>query len=288
MIDDARRDAIFAEMDSYILKLDPSTAGGSRYFIDKIAICRNYLNNVSLVLSELQKEKLITRSELSKLQTMVEMENATLLATDEHVRRLASIKDRESMVLHMQRPKLDRINELKDQILAIDGIMKYVSLRNRELRDTMDSIKNQRRFMQIEVQTGAFYGDERLPGHERNVALGPNGQGAALIMDATEGDDALAEMTAALEEAANGGAFDVPGDVVPPAPAPSTPEVAAVPAPEPVVDASGDDAVALARFLGDSPVTDELSGASKPAPVVVPKSPEQAEIDDLSSLLDNV
>lgn len=233
MINDRRRDEIFEQMDGYILKLDP-TATGPRYFIDKIAICRNYLNSVSLVLSELQREKLVTQSELNKLQAILDLESAKLLSTDPDVRRMANIKDRESMVAHMLRPQRQRIDTLKDQIHAIDGIMKHVQLRNRELHSTMDAIKDQRRFLHIEVQTGAFYGDERVPERGMSIGMGSNGTSgdlnedelSALIANAGKVDPSV---TAALEEAVRVGEPRA-------LPAPNTVAVALLPAPEIILD----------------------------------------------------
>lgn len=317
MINETRRDAIFEEMNGYTLTLDPS-ATGPRYFIDKIAVCRNYLNNVSIVLSELQREKLVTSSELHKLQAVIELEGAKLLSTDEHVRRMANIKDRESMVAHMLSEKYRRVNFLKDQLLTVDGLLKHVSLRNRELHATMDAIKNQRRFMHIEVQTGAYYGDERLPEHERSVGMGNGGTSGdfgeaeirRMIEESTK-DEAVAEMTAALDEAAAAGGpapmpvrqepapeinldLDSP-PAAPPAPAPEpvapppappvavAPEPAVVPPETPAV-LSAEDAEALRVFLGDPPA------APPGTPPTVEPSPSgaQAEIDDFSFLLDSV
>jgi len=213
MISDVRRDAIFEEMNGYILSLDPS-APGPRYFIDKISICRNYLNNVSLVLSELQREKLVATSELSKRQTILELESDRLLATDENVQRMANIKDRQSMVAHMLREHRQRIDFLKDQIHTIEGLLKHVSLRNRELHATMDAIKNQRRFMQIEVMTGSFYGDERVPQLDSSMGVGVDGtsvdvsNGSFLSLpDQSSTEDVIAEMTDFIDPEASSSTF---------------------------------------------------------------------------------
>lgn len=293
MITDTRRDQIFEEMNGYILKLDP-LASSPRYFIDKIAVCRNYLNSVSLVLSELQREKLVTSSELHKLQAILELESARLLSTDEQVRRLANIKDRESMVAHILRERRQRIDFLKDQLQAIDGIMKHVSLRNRELHATMDAIKNQRRFMHIEVQTGAFYGDERTPEHEGSVGMGTAGTSGDFSEDqlkallaSTEVDPAV---NAALEEAAGVGQRPL---LLSPAPTPvqedppnldEPPAKIGVEAVDPAAQTPrqltpaqlAEEGEAMRLFLGDP-------SPGEPSPSV-PKE----ETDDLSFLLDSV
>jgi hypothetical protein len=279
MINDTRRDAIYEEMNKYVLELGDPLQYGPRYYMDKIAMCRNYLNAVSLVISELSREKLVCTSELRKLETIYELECAKLLATDEHVKRLANIKDRESTVMHILRDKRQRIDFLKDQLVTVDGVFKYVSHRSRELHGTMDAIKNQRRFMQIEVSTGAFYGDERVPEHEVSVGMGP--AGVRLDFDEKEIRGLIdevpeTEIAAALEEAAGG---SPPIRLLPPAP----PVEALQEPPVAQETAVVDDDEAIARFLGDTP-TDELGGPTvEPSPSVV-----QTEDTDLSTLLDSV
>lgn len=288
MIDEKRRDTIYEEMNRYILELGDPAQYGPRYYIDKIATCRNYLNAVSLVISELGREKLIHMSELRKLESIYDLESARLLATDEHVRRMSNIKDRESMVSHILRDKKERIGFLKDQLLTVDALLKYTSHRNRELNGTMDAIKNQRRYMQIEVQTGAFYGDERVPEHEMSVGMGP----AGVSIDFNEKEVAAAmddipeeELTAALDAAAQMGGPRL-DEVQAAAPAldpvvEETPAPAPAPAPAPQVVqlpeiTLAEDGEAMRAFLGDPPTVE-------PSTSVV-----QAELEDFSHLLDNV
>ena len=161
MLTDKRIEEIFSQMDGFVLELSDPSMVGPVYFIDKIAVCRNYLNAVSLVLSELSREKLVVGGELRKQESLYQMESARLLVTDNNVRMLSNIKDRESMVAHILHNTRERIEELKSHMVAVDAVTKTVSHRSRELHATMDAIKNQRRYLQIEVQTGSFYGDER-------------------------------------------------------------------------------------------------------------------------------
>jgi hypothetical protein len=164
MLTEERVDSIFKEMNSYILELanDP-TSLGPLYFQDIIAKCRNYLNRVSLVISELNRDRLEVSSELRKEEAAHSLEYDNLLANDERVRRLASVEDRKATVGYLLREEQGRINGLKDQMHQLDAVYKVVSYRNRELHATMAAIKDQRRLIRIEVDTGSFYGDERVP-----------------------------------------------------------------------------------------------------------------------------
>ena len=162
MLTEQRVDEIFAEMDRYVLELanEPGMLG-PQYFQDIIATCRGYLNNVSLVVSELNREKLSVSGELRRLEAIYALESDNLLSNDPRVKTLASIEDRKATVGFILRDQRIRMNELKDRMHSLDAVGKLVAYRNRELHSTMTAIKDQRRLMQTELATGAFYGDER-------------------------------------------------------------------------------------------------------------------------------
>lgn len=280
MIPAERIEAIFEQMGTFVLELanDPSSLG-PRYFQDLIATCRNYLNSVSLVASELTRAKLSVSSELRKLETVFELEFDHLLSNDPHVKSLANIKDRESMARNQLRAQSTRIEALRDNLKAIEAATKVVSHRNRELHATMDAIKNQRRLMQTEIDTGSFYGDERV----RNGSPGPGPIGGV------EFDED--EINAALSEAA--GASAPPA--LPPGPLAPAPEAEVTlqdsePQAEPqkatngLVGATDEDAAALQTFLGDPPTEEPPTLAT----VEPSKSAAQMEEEDLSSLLDTI
>jgi len=162
MLTEQRVDEIFKEMDGYVLELasEPGMLG-PQYFQDIIATCRRYLNNVSLVVSELNREKLSVSGELRRLEAVYALESDNLLSNDPRVKALASIEDRKATVGFILRDQRVRMNELKDRMHSLDAVGKLVAYRNRELHATMTAIKDQRRLMQTELATGAFYGDER-------------------------------------------------------------------------------------------------------------------------------
>jgi hypothetical protein len=163
MLTSDRIDAIFKEMDSYVLELasEPGMLG-PQYFQDIIAKCRNYLNKASLVTSELNRERLAATSELRNLEAVYSLDYDNLLANDERVKSLANIDDRKSTVGYLLRQQRQVINEVKDRVQVSEAVYKVVAHRNRELHATMNAIKDQRRLMNTELSTGAFYGDERV------------------------------------------------------------------------------------------------------------------------------
>lgn len=196
MLTDKRVDQIFAEMDGYVLELanEPSMLG-PQYFQDKIAICRGYLNKVSLVVSELNREKLEVSGELRRLEAVYAMEYDNLIANDPRVKSLANIEDRKATAGFILREKRGLINTLKDRLANLDGVSRVVSFRNRELASTMTAIRDQRRLMQTELSTGAFYGDERVPKSQR-----PPREGHGMGLD--DGEITVADLEALMAEPA--------------------------------------------------------------------------------------
>lgn len=196
MLTKQRVDDIFKEMDVYVLELanDP-TALGPHYFQDIIATCRNYLNKVSLIVTEINRERLAVSAELRKLEAVYALEHDDLLANNERVRYLASVEDRKATVNFLLRDQQKQINDLKDQMHQLDAVYKVVSYRNRELHATMAAIKDQRRLVKIEVDSGSFYGDERVPRGYRSPS------GAMDVEDIEDLSEAeLAEMVSGSEE----------------------------------------------------------------------------------------
>jgi hypothetical protein len=171
----------------------------------------------------------------------------------------------------------------------VDSVYKVVSHRNRELHATMNAIKDQCRLMRIEVETGAFYGDERA-----NTGVKPHSPaGNGLLVDEEEDIGRLLDAAEASPSE-----VDQPVDEPSPAPQPvDEPSPAPQPvdepslAPQPVegfsptgrepssapATPSNTDAAAIERFFQESP------GSKRPKPAV-----SDPDLDELASLLDSV
>lgn len=162
MLTDDRIDAIFKEMEGYVIELIPDpTSLGPQYFRDLIATCRNYLNRVSLVLSELDRERLSVTSELRKEEALYELDYDDLLATNPQVRAMVAAEDRKATANNLLRTQKIKINGLKELKQRLDSVHKVVTYRNKELHATMAAIKDQKGLMKSEIRSGTFYGDER-------------------------------------------------------------------------------------------------------------------------------
>jgi len=275
MLTEDRVDAIFKEMDSYILELESDPASlGPQYFQNVIATCRNYLNAVGLVISELNREKLEVSSELRKLEAAYALEHDNLLANNERVRFLASVEDRKATVGFMLREEQQEINKLKDRMHQLDAVYKVVNYRNKELHATMTAIKDQRRLIQIEIDSGSFYGDERTG---RTKAKGIRSPSGGMALDDLN-EEELANMLDEPDEEADEGEEES-GE-----PEPDVKESEKEPESEETSEVTEED---VAQFL-DSPAEGE------PQPVVEEKSSDTTgngdaeKVEDVLSLLEEL
>jgi hypothetical protein len=167
-----RVNEIFKEMDVYVLELGSDSKDlGPQYFQERISICRNYLNKVSIVVNEINRERLIVSDQLRKFEALYDLDYDAKLVTDDQIKSLSNVEDRKAAVGYSLRDQKSKINDLKAQMHSLDSVYKVVSYRNRELHATMSAIKDQRRLIQIDVSTGAFYGDERIPRSTDGMAL---------------------------------------------------------------------------------------------------------------------
>lgn len=162
MIDLQRSQQIFDEVNNYILELDKDPkALGPAYLQERIATCRNYLNRVSLWITEITHEEWVVAREMQAIQAAYQLEFDHLLANDDHVKRLANIEDRKSTVAYMLRDTQRKLNDLRLRQGDVKAVNKVVTHRHRELQSTMMEIRKQQSLISAELQTGAFYGDER-------------------------------------------------------------------------------------------------------------------------------
>ena len=272
MLTEQRVDEIFKAMDGYVLELanEPGMLG-PQYFQDIIATCRGHLNKVSLVVSELNREKLSVSSELRRLEAVYALEYDNLLSNDSRVKTLASIEDRKATVGFLLRDQRVSMNELKDRMHSLDAVGKLVAYRNRELHATMTAIKDQRRLMQTELSTGAFYGDEKGFKQPREG----NGLSFEEELSAADLEDLITEPDLESTE-----------ETVPDSePDPENPQVvqekvAQVSAPEPAASIEAEPEADMLRFLEGSG-SDILQAA-----VVQPKAKVQAPVESTSELDD--
>lgn len=269
MLTEERVDTIFKEMDGYVLELVPDpTSLGPQYFRDHIAVCRNYLNRVGLVLNELNRERLYVSGELRRQEASYSMEFDNLLTNEASVKNLDSIEDRKAAAGFRLRAERLKINELKQLTHVLDSVYKVVSFRNRELHATMTAVKDQSKMMNAEIRSGSFYGDERTGSSDRSEKR----SGGSIVTDDVSAEELAELMAGPVVELEQTSVVQAAAE-----PAAQQAETQAEPEvmPEPVTQTASDVTV----IEDDAAVLDFLDGLADGAP-----APAQTEEDEWAFL----
>jgi hypothetical protein len=161
-MESARVDIVYTELESLSIELehDP-TVLGPKYLNEVVARCRSFLNKVSRILLEVQREKRSVQKSLAGKEAEFKIRSDEILANDERVKRLPNIADRMATVNLILASLAREVSDLKLELRDLETIEKAVRLRHGELRDTAADIRTQRQLIKSETDTGAFYGDER-------------------------------------------------------------------------------------------------------------------------------
>lgn len=157
-----RMEAIYAEMGKYVVTLDSDPRSrGPAYMQELIAQCRNYINEIDRILREVHVERHHLARNLRTREAQYKLTSDDLLANDARVKALPSIQDRLATIAVIQRTDRIEIDRLKGEVDDLDTVDKVVRHQHKQLSATMADIKLQRSLIDVEVRTGAFYGDER-------------------------------------------------------------------------------------------------------------------------------
>lgn len=157
-----RIDKVFEEISKYKIELAPDpTVLGAKYLQDQIATCRNYTNNVTVLLNQIHRERMSIDANVRRKETAFKIASDELLSKNAQVRNLPNIADRQAQINIMLREEHREIEDLRNDVRELDHLEKMVKITHRELKDTMAEIKLQRALIRDELDSGRMYGDER-------------------------------------------------------------------------------------------------------------------------------
>lgn len=255
------------------LEADP-TILGPRYINNVISTCRNYLNKVVMILLEIQKEKRVIARLHAGAKTAFKVEADNLLASDDRVRGLPNIKDREAFINYLLADRQSAISDFELQLLDLDTVEKTVRLRHQELVRTSDNIKTQRSLLLADRSSGAGYGDETDRRDAKGRLLPPDEEG----VNEGEIDRLLAAQFPAVMDAPSETAVTaVPETIV------EAPEE--VQASEEASEPSSDPVVAVVASEADEVVPEEVQTPPIETKVEESFTPAALPEDDLDALL---
>lgn len=156
-----RIEQMYNEIVGLVVPLDPNPAArGPGYLQDLISKTRGYLNQVSFFLQEVHRERHRLESEKETKEAAFMISSDELLASDARVTRLPNIDDRKAMINLLLRSERMDIMRLGREVKNLGHVEKALKHRHKELESTMSAIRMQRSLVDMELRTGAFYGDE--------------------------------------------------------------------------------------------------------------------------------
>lgn len=260
---------IYDEILQMGIELEPDpTVLGPRYLNEVVSRCRNFMNRVTIILLELQREKRTLTKALAGEEASYKIEFDQILAENDAIKRLPNIKDRESSANVLLATRRRTISDLEMQILDLETVEKTVKLRHQELIRTSDNIRIQRSLLFADRTTGSGYGDEYDGPRDAKGRPLPSDGG----IDENELDRLLADSTA--EVAAGAQTTSTPEPVqAAPEPTQKAPEPAQkVPEPPPPPPASEP----VQTAPEPTPAPEPVQAAPEPTQVVSETAPIQA------------
>lgn len=160
-MDPERIENIYNELSTLVIELDINPAArGPLYLQELISRARGFLNRTSLLTQEVHREKHLLERDLDAHKTAFSASSDELLAEDVRVTRLPNIDDRKAMINILLKDDRAKIADLERQIKELGFVEKAVRNRHKELDNTVSSIRMQKSLIEVELRTGAYYGDE--------------------------------------------------------------------------------------------------------------------------------
>jgi len=133
---------------------------GADFLREAISVCRNYLNEASHYLQDLLVEESFLAMKLDSEESAYQIRSTELLATDPRVSSRPNIADRQAAIDNILREQKESIIRLQSAIRSLGHVKTVVAARQKELNNTMSSIRLQTSLLKDTLRTGAFYGDE--------------------------------------------------------------------------------------------------------------------------------
>lgn len=184
------------------LHADPGSLG-PLYLQDLISKTRGYLNQSSLLLQEVSREMLAVSRRLDAQETAFQASSDQLLVEDIEVKNLPNIEDRKAKINLLLHDDIKTIRSLKKELKELGFVEKAVRHKYKDLESAVSSVRMQKSLIEVEQNTGSFYGDET------NTSRGNHVLGASTktkkkkppaVGEEVFGEDILQYLDAAIKE----------------------------------------------------------------------------------------
>lgn len=163
-MDDERVDEIFSRLEEIDIELDyDPIERGPKFLNNMVASCRNYTTEVQKYMRECQMYRRTLERELRTLEAQYEVEYNHLMANDEEIIQMRGLSraDREALAKTKLRDRVEEITNLTLNLTDAGHVETVIDSKLRELRDINRDIRLQKRLIEDEIQTGAFWGNDQ-------------------------------------------------------------------------------------------------------------------------------
>jgi len=163
-MDDERVDEVFARLAEIDIELDyDPIERGPKFLNNMVASCRNYTTEVQRYMRECQMYIRTIERQLRTAEARYELEYNDIMSNDPDIikMRAHSKADRESLTKMKLQDLVGEITNLEMSVTDARHVETVIDSKLRELRDINRDIRLQKRLIEDEIQTGAFWGNDQ-------------------------------------------------------------------------------------------------------------------------------
>lgn len=136
------------------LNIDISMTPTPQQINEKIGECHSYIEEVEHFNIRVHKELSIIQKALNNAQAQFELKKDTLI-TQEPIRSLPNIKDREAQSNLLLREDRDHVKEYQNELTDLNNLLKVITLKQRNLTRANADIKLQMRVLDAQLKLGS-------------------------------------------------------------------------------------------------------------------------------------
>tara|TARA_B100000745_G_scaffold273464_1_gene201875 strand:+ start:848 stop:1804 length:957 start_codon:yes stop_codon:yes gene_type:complete len=154
LLTEAQVDEVFSQLDQYSVSLeeDPTVLGAS-YIHEKLKQCRDYSIAIESLLIQYYDIERKVKNRAKALEEMLKAERSLLKATDPWVSRGKSAGDREGRADYLLSSLVSAVNNLEEQRVNVEYLVKTIELKKNGLNRTNNDIKKQVSLMEFSKTT---------------------------------------------------------------------------------------------------------------------------------------
>lgn len=163
-MNDERVEEIFARLAEINIELDyDPIERGPKFLNHMVAKCRNSTTEVQKYMRECQMFIRTIQRQLRTAEARFQIEYNELMANDPDIAKMRahSRADREALANTKLREQIEEINQLELAVTDAGHVETVIDSKLRELRDVNRDIRLQKRLIEDEIETGAFWGTDQ-------------------------------------------------------------------------------------------------------------------------------